>query len=166
MAAVGEDDDGFERWYRAEHPRLLAACTVATGDVAAAQDLAAEAFARALERWDRVGAMDSPTGWVHVVAANLLRRRLRRAAVEQRVLGRVARPDLEVPSTALEPEVWAAVAALAPRQRAIVALRVVLDVSQDETARLLGIRPGTVSAALVAARRNLAAALTEEADRA
>ena len=165
MAAV--DDTGFERWYRAEHPRLLSAFTIATGDVEVARDLVDEAFARALARWDAVAAMDSPAGWVHVVATNLLRRRMRRADLERRVLGRrAAEPSPDPPSPALAPEVWAAVAALPPRQRAVVALRIVLDLSQDDTARLLGIRPGTVSAALVAARRSLAATLTEEAEHA
>jgi RNA polymerase sigma-70 factor (ECF subfamily) len=165
MAVV--DDTGFERWYRSEHPRLVSAFTVATGDVDVAQDLVAEAFARALARWDAVAAMESPTGWVHVVATNLLRRRMRRAELERRLLARrSAGPATDSPSPALAPEAWAALAALPPRQRAVVALRIVLDLSQDDTARLLGVRPGTVSAALVAARRSLAAVLAEEAEHA
>jgi RNA polymerase sigma factor (sigma-70 family) len=59
----------------------------------------------------------------------------------------------------MEPAVWAAVLALPPRQRAVLGLRVVLDLSQEETAALLGIRPATVSAALGHARKNLERAL-------
>lgn len=170
MAAEStQDQAAFERWYRREHPRLVSAFTVATGDAQVAQDLVSEAFARALERWPRVGAMDSPTGWVHTVATNLLRRRLRRDALERRLLGsgRVhAVMDANVAPPALSPELWRAVAGLPPRQRAVLGLRIVLDISQDDTARLLGIRPGTVSAALVAARRSLAEELaTQEVGR-
>lgn len=124
-----------------------------------ARDLAAEAFSRALERWERVAAMEAPAGWVRQVAFNLLRRRLRRSAMEARLLRYQRPPEVESPSPVIDPELWTVVLALPPRQRAVLGLRVVLDLSQEETARLLGIRPGTVSAALVAARRNAARAL-------
>jgi RNA polymerase sigma-70 factor, ECF subfamily len=158
MVAV-RPEDGFESWYRREHPRLLAALTVATGSVDTAQDLVSEAFARALERWERVSAMDSPGGWVRQVAVNLVRRTERRAALERRLLGRAPLREMSPPADVIEPELWSAVLALPPRQRAVLGLRVVLDLSQEETARLLGIRPGTVSATLIDARRNVAHAL-------
>ncbi|MCY0541583.1 hypothetical protein OVW21_26515, partial [Klebsiella pneumoniae] len=41
------------------------------GDAAEAEDIAAEAAARAHDRWRRVGGMPSPTGWVVRVATNL-----------------------------------------------------------------------------------------------
>ena len=63
---------------------------------------------------------------------------------------------------AMDPDLWRAVTDLPPRQRAVLALRSVLDLSQEETARLLGIRPGTVSATLVEARRKVTVALPRE----
>jgi RNA polymerase sigma factor (sigma-70 family) len=158
MVGLGADD-GFEAWYLSEQPGLLAAITVATGNVELAQDLVSEAFARALERWDRVSTMASPGGWVRQVAVNLLRRTHRRAAFERRVLGRQAPLTETTPMEAMDPDLWRAVIALPPRQRAVLGLRSLLDLSQAETARLLGIRPGTVSATLVAARRQVTAAL-------
>ena len=86
------DSAGFETWYRAEHPRVLAALSVVARDPDLAQEVAAEAFARALQRWERVGEMDSPGGWTYRVALNVLRRRARRAALERRLLSRVAPP--------------------------------------------------------------------------
>src|SRR5262245_47817259 len=80
----------FEQWYRAEHPRLLAALVVACGDEHLAQDVTAEAFARALAAWRRVSVMDEPSGWTYRVAINVLRRRARRAATEARLLPSVA----------------------------------------------------------------------------
>ena len=161
MGQVGTDD-GFEAWYRQEHPRLAAALTVMSGDAELAHDVVSEAFARALEHWDRVSVMESPTGWVRQVAVNLLRRNHRRAALERRLLGRRRARSDEAPSQAVDPDLWKAVMALPPRQRAVLGLRLVLDLSQADTARLLGIRSGTVSATLVEARRTVTHALSNE----
>lgn len=157
-----DSPEEFEDWYRREHGPLVGALTVASGDVDVAQDLVSEAFARALERWDRVSRMDSPSGWVRQVAINLLRRRYRRAALEQRLLGRRRPSALASPSPTIDPDLWLAVMALPPRQRAVLGLRIVLDLSQEDTAALLGIRPGTVSATLVEARRSLLRALAPD----
>jgi RNA polymerase sigma-70 factor (ECF subfamily) len=159
MGAVAGD---FEGWYRAEHGRLVAALAVSSGSVEVAQDVVSEAFARALERWERVSRMDSPTGWVRQVAVNLLRRRFRRAALEERLLRRDPPRDEAPPIPDLEPALWAAVLDLPPRQRAVIGLRVVLDLSQEETARLLGIQPATVSATLSQARKHLERTLADE----
>src|SRR6266550_6090949 len=70
-AVTVADGDAFASWYRTEHPRLLATMTIVTRDLHAAQDITAEAFARALAAWHRVSAMDSPTGWTYRVALNL-----------------------------------------------------------------------------------------------
>lgn len=161
MAGLGTDAS-FEAWYREEQPGLLAALTVATGNVEIAQDLVSEAFARALERWDRVSMMASPGGWVRQVAVNLLRRTYRRAALERRLLRRQWQTTAEPPLEAMDPDLWRAVIALPARQRAVLGMRSVLDLSQAETARLLGIRPGTVSATLVEARRRVTIALARD----
>ena len=146
----------FDGWYRAEHPRLLGLLTVVAGDADVAREVTAEAFVRALERWDRVAEMESPAAWTYRVGVNLLRRRLRRAAFEKRLFAEKAAP---VPSPAIEPELWDAVRALPVRQRTAVALRYVCDLPQEEIAAVMNVAPGTVSATLTAARRRLAAEL-------
>ena len=145
----------FDGWYRAEHPRVLGLLTVVAGDADVAREVTAEAFVRALERWDRVAAMESPAAWTYRVGVNLLRRRLRRAAFEKRLLSETK----PLPSPAIEPELWDAVRALPVRQRTAVALRYVCDLSQEEIAAVMHVAPGTVSATLTAARRRLAAEL-------
>jgi len=159
MNTAGPGEVDFESWYRREQPRLVGAVTVAAGSAEIAQDVVSEAFSRALERWDRVSVMESPTGWVRQVAFNVLRRRQRRAGLERRLLARRTEPLLS-PLPTIEPELWAAVATLPARQRAVLGLRVVLDLSQAETARLLGISEGTVSTTLIDARRSVARKLT------
>jgi len=147
----------FDGWYRAEHPRLICLLTVAAGDADLACDLTDEAFTRALERWERVREMASPAAWTYQVGLNLLRRRARRAALEARLLRRAAEPPR--PPAAVEPDLWAAVAALPARQRTAIALRYLCDLPQAEVAEVMGVAPGTVAATLNAARRRLAAAL-------
>lgn len=155
------DSAGFDTWYRAEHPRVLAALSVVARDPDLAQEVAAEAFARALQRWERVGAMDSPGGWTYRVALNLLRRRARRAALERRLLPRLAPPStITVPAYAVE--VWQVVTGLAPRMRTAVALRYLGGLTEAEVADVMGIAPGTVAATLHQARRQLAPLLAAD----
>lgn len=155
---VDRESRGFEDWYVREHGALVRALAVIAGDVDMAGEVVAEAFSRALERWEQVSNLPNPTGWTYRVAVNLLRRRWRRSAVERRLLLRraVLAPWAE---TELVPELWAALAALPRRQREAVALRYVADLSEAQVAYSMGIAEGTASATLTAARRRLAADL-------
>lgn len=155
---VGCSTEGFEGWYRDEHPRLVAVLAVECGDVEVARDAASEAFARALERWERVGAMASPSAWTYKVALNFVRRRKRRAGLERVTLRRQA-PPAPVPPADLSPELWAAVRALPNRQRRAVALRYMADLTEPRIAEVMDVAPGTVAATLHAARRTLAVRL-------
>ncbi|HEY3942014.1 MAG TPA: sigma factor, partial [Acidimicrobiales bacterium] len=76
----------FEGWYAQEHARLIGSLLLITGDLDLAADGVDEGFARALEHWDRVGTMGSPTGWVFKVALNHARRVARRRGMERRLL--------------------------------------------------------------------------------
>lgn len=154
------DSAGFEPWYRAEHPRVLAALAVVARDPDLAQEVAAEAFARALQHWDRVAAMDSPGGWTYRVALNVLRRRARRAALERRLLPRLVPAPITVPAHAIE--VWQVVTGLAPRMRTAVALRYLGGLTEAEVAQVMGVAPGTVAATLHDARRRLAPLLAPD----
>ena len=100
---VVDEAVAFAAWYRNEHPRLLATMTIVTRDLHVAQDVTAEAFARALAAWKRVSAMDSPTGWTYRVAVNLARRRARRATIEERLLRRMPPPTASSEATASRP---------------------------------------------------------------
>src|SRR5215510_2599878 len=74
----------FEDFLIAAHERLFKALCILTGNREEADDLAQEALLRAYERWDRVGAMDSPAGYVYRTALNLHRSRLRALVVRAR----------------------------------------------------------------------------------
>lgn len=159
----GDRDEEFERWYRREHPRVVAALAVAGGEVDVAREATDEAFVRAYERWPRVRVMESPGGWLYRVALNELRRRLRRRTVEREFLRRQPRTEATEPPPIADPRVWEAVRSLPRRQRSAVALRYVLDLGEREVAATMGISRGAASASLTAARRNLQKALAEPA---
>jgi RNA polymerase sigma factor (sigma-70 family) len=155
----GGREEGFEAFYRAERARVFGLLAVALGDVDQAADACSEAFVRAWERWDRVGEFETPAGWVYRVGLNVARRQARRRALEQRLLHRVTAASTVEIADSVDPALWAALEKLTFRQRSVVALRHVVGLSQNEVATVLGIRPGTVSATLVAARRKLASEL-------
>lgn len=150
--------DAFEDWYVREYPRVLAAVTVHARDGDLAEEVTAEAFVRALERWERVSGMRSAGGWVHRVAMNLLRRRKRRRGLEAALLQR-DRVDVPPASPEVDPALWQAVRALPRRMREAVALRYIADLTEAEVAERMGIAPGTVAATLHRARGRLAAGL-------
>ena len=159
MSPPGAQAD-FEAFYLEEHARLLGLLSVAIGDVDQAADACAEAFARAWERWGHVSELEAPAGWVYRVGINVAHRVARRRALEQHLARRLASPGaVEIPE-AIDPRLWDALQRLTFRQRSVLGLRHVLGLSQNEVAAVLGIRPGTVSATLSAARHKLAAELS------
>jgi RNA polymerase sigma-70 factor (ECF subfamily) len=158
------DDGGtvdFETWYRALHPRLVAALLLTSGRADEAGEAADEALARALERWASVGVMASPDGWTFQVASNVLRRRGRRRALEERMLRRTS-TDFVAAIPAPAGEAWDAVKHLPQRQREVVVLRYIADLPEAEIATVLGISRGTVSSTLTDARRSLGRMLGDD----
>jgi RNA polymerase sigma-70 factor (ECF subfamily) len=159
-AVVRGDAEGFAAWYAREAPGVCTSLTVALADPALAEEVAAEAFARAWADWAHVSAMRSPVGWVYRVAVNQARSGFRRRGHERRAtarLGATAAPAPFEPDDAL----WASVRALPPRARTAVALRYVADLPEAEIAQVMRVARGTVAATLSSARRRLAEAMAD-----
>jgi RNA polymerase sigma-70 factor (ECF subfamily) len=132
-----------------------------TGDRGAAEDLTAATFERALRIWRRFDPRrGTAKTWLCQIARSAAldhfrseeRRRRREgayAAAELRAAG--AQPLTEGLSPALE----AALRALAPADREVIALRILLELDGPSAARLLGISPTACSTRLSRALQRL-----------
>jgi RNA polymerase sigma factor (sigma-70 family) len=153
----------FAVFFEQEKDRLLRALCIITGSRGEGEDLAQEAFTRVFERWDAVGQLEDPAGYLHRTAMNLFRDQARRARVAvQRAIGLPPARDVfkEVEDRDLAAQ---ALASLTPRQRAALVLTEALGYSGEEAGRLLRIKASTVWALTHQARATLRA--TVEADR-
>jgi RNA polymerase sigma-70 factor, ECF subfamily len=153
----------FDEFYEAAAVRVVRHAYALTGNIADAQDVAHEAFARAWQRWDAVRGCDSPEAWVRRVATNL--------AVSSRRRDRVAReaaPSLVPRGHAPEvsPDTVALVTglrALPERQRVVLVLHYLADLPVNRIAAEMGAPVGSVKVWLSRGREALASALDENA---
>ncbi|MDQ0573984.1 RNA polymerase sigma factor [Agromyces albus] len=81
-AAATTVGDAVTRAYHEEWARVTATLIRQTGDWTLAEECAADAFARAVERWPDEGVPRNPGAWLTTVAKNLAIDRLRRRANE------------------------------------------------------------------------------------
>jgi RNA polymerase sigma-70 factor (sigma-E family) len=138
-AGASSDVLAFEDFYRREYPRAVRLAFLLTRSGAAAEDVVQEAFAAAHRRF---AGIESPTSYLRASVVNGCRRWHRTAARDERRLRRSLPID-----TVTEPvsgDLLDAVAALPYRQRAVIVLRYWADCSEQDIARALGCRPGTV----------------------
>ena len=155
----------FDQLYAAHFGNLAVQLYLYFGDLQEAHDVVQEAFCRAYARWGTVSGYEDPVGWVRRVAWNLAVSRWRRTRSALRFVRRQARvePPVEGPS----PErvaVMAALAELPERQRRVVVLRYIGDLTVPEIAEREGVAEGTVKSWLHRARAHLAALLGPEGD--
>lgn len=151
-------------------PIVRAVELVLGGEHAVAEELAQEAFLRASSRWERVGSLESPGGWVAHVALNLARSQLRTSRAARRAQRRLASEPPVVVDHDEQLSVHRALATLPREQRELVVLRYLLGFSSSEVARLTGLRPDNVrkicSRALGVLRAELGLELDEEVNHA
>jgi RNA polymerase sigma-70 factor (sigma-E family) len=160
---VGDaDGEAFDRFYRSEIHVLTTLAASLTGDVGRAAEIAQEALLRAYRVWPRVSRLDKPGAWVRRVTMNLAIDATRRVRSERRAHGRVATAGATEPVYDVDDAFWLEVRRLPERQRAVVALRYVDDMSLEDIGRTMGISVGTVKSALFAARRTLSERLQLE----
>jgi RNA polymerase sigma-70 factor (sigma-E family) len=158
---MGHEQDEFAEFYRASRDPCLRAVTAVTGDPGQAEELVAEAFARAWVSWGKVRGYGAPRAWVVRTALNTGVSWWRRRRREVPLAGHDA--AAAGAGYGVDPQLMAGLRRLPARQREVVALRVLLDLDAEATAKALGIAPGTVgshlSRGLAALRRDLPANL-------
>jgi RNA polymerase sigma-70 factor, ECF subfamily len=157
------DFDGF---YLASRDRLLHALYAMTGDLAEAQDVVQEAYARAWQRWSSVSSYDDPAAWVRTVAWRLAVSRRRKA--RNRIGAALRLHATASPVTEPSPDTAVIVAALRrlpDAQRRALALHYLCDLSVDAVAAETGVSAGTVKSRLSRGRIALAAVMSDAANR-
>ena len=127
------------------------AAYLVTGDRAAAEDIAQEAFLAALRALESFDLRRPLKPWLHRIVVNRAidwarSRALRREVAAEAVGEPASAPD--APDAQIGAEVMAALMELGPEQRAVVALRYVLDLTPGEIGKLLGLPRGTVNSRL------------------
>jgi RNA polymerase sigma factor (sigma-70 family) len=151
----------FESFFRAQYRSLCQALVLLVGDAFEAEEIAQETMTRVLERWNRVGAMDSPAGYAYRTALNLQRKRIRRLAVRaRRRFAPVPVADIG-PAASDRHDVRRALQELPVGLRAALILVDWLDMDTDEAGRVLDLKPASVRVRLHRARSVLRDALGE-----
>ncbi len=159
-------DADFTAYLEARQPRLLRTAYLLTGDRHQAEDLLQTSLAKLYLAWDRVRERDHVDAYVRRIMVNennsLWRRpwKRREHATDQVPEGA---PVHEVYDEGLGAAVWEVVQTLPRRARAVVVLRYYEQLTEAETAEVLGISVGTVksqaSRALAALRQRTPAEL-------
>lgn len=138
--------EGFREFVLARGAALSRAAYLLTGNRSQAEELVQGALVKAAVRWRRVSASGDPEPYVRKIMVNdhiswwrrfSLREQFSPVAVDVPVTDPADR-------TAERVDLAAALAKLAPRQRAVIVLRFYEDLSEAETAAILGCAVGTV----------------------
>jgi RNA polymerase sigma-70 factor (ECF subfamily) len=164
VAGIVSDRLVFEDFFAAERGRLLRALYLLTGNPEEADEVLQDAFVAVWERWDRVAAMEDPTGYLYRTALNRYRSQLRRASrAARRAIGQAHGADL---FAAAEERVALAqaLARLSRRRREAIVLTELLGYGSAEAGRIMGIADSTVRRLAQDARAELRTALEETDD--
>lgn len=137
-------EDDFRAFVGARQRALLRSAALLTGDMASAEDLVQTALVKSWAHWPRLMGGDGAEAYVRrviVTTQTTWWRRRWNAEVPTGALPERAADgaDLDVRET-----VRRALLALPPRQRAAVVLRYFDDLSEQQTAAVLGCAVGTV----------------------
>jgi RNA polymerase sigma-70 factor (ECF subfamily) len=149
----------FDAFYRANYERIHRAMVLSFRDPSLGEEITQEAFYRALRRWPKVSKLDHPEAWTMVVALNCgrdaARQRRRHADRTQRVgtAGAESGGEAGVDDRLAVIDLLTSVT---DRQREIIVLRYISQLSVPEIAALLQCAEGTVKATLHAALRRAA----------
>ncbi|MGH3497167.1 MAG: SigE family RNA polymerase sigma factor [Nocardioidaceae bacterium] len=154
--------DVFDEFVRGRLPELLRFGRALTGNEADAADLVQDALERTLASWSRIQSRDDPEGYVRRVMVNRnisVWRKLRRERITDEL------PDSGHHDRHEDSELWRALRALPPRQRAVIALRYYEDMTEQQVAQILGCTVGTVKSQSAKALTKLRIAADTFSDR-
>jgi RNA polymerase sigma-70 factor (sigma-E family) len=143
----------FTAYVRDRGPVLLRAARSLTANPCDAEDLLQTALAKTYLAWDRIADRGALDGYVRRTLVNTRTSQWRKRRPDEFVCEDV--PDSVAPAgpdpaeqQAQRDALWLAVSRLPARQRAMVVLRYYEDLTETQTARVLGVSVGTVKSAV------------------
>ena len=162
-------DAEFAEFMAARSSQLYRSAYLLTTSSHAAEDLLQTALAKTFASWGRVRAADDPVAYVHgVLIKSFLSERRRRSSSELPVADASHMATTRVPATPPDPTervaLMAALAQLAPLDRAVVVLRFWEDRSVAQTAVDLDLTEAAVKNRSLRALRTLRGLLAEPVD--
>ena len=156
-----KDADGFDAFYAGTNRRLLHQMYAMTGNLADAQELVQEAYARAWQRWSTVSTYDDPQAWVRTVAWRLAASKWRRTKTAMAAMVRHGAPE-DTPEPSIDNvALVAALRQIPEAQRRAIVLHHLSGLSVAEVAHETHSPEGTVKARLARGRAALAALLSD-----
>ncbi len=134
----------FDTFFEEEHDRLFKALYFVTGNRHDAEELMQDAFLSLWERWDEIGRIADPTGYLFRVALNGFRMRRRRATMAVRKVVPIPERRDAFLDAEMRADVRQLLLEVSPRQRAALVLVDLLGYPAEQAASILGVRPSTV----------------------
>lgn len=168
-SAASDQETRFALLYQRTYPAVLGFLRLLVGAPDVAEDLTAQTFEKALRHFDEVRAPESARAWLFRIARNCAADYFRRAqpAVSLERLLPEDHPQAEaVEAGAIAHEeqrdLLTALSRLPEREREVIGLKFVAQLSNREIARALQMPEGTVGSTLYRALRRLRAAFAEK----
>lgn len=141
----------FEAFFSVQRVPAVRLAYLLCGDVAAAEELSADAFTKMYAAWQRADHLQNPEAYLRRSLVNAVRSRARRRVLEHRELMRRTVRDREPSSAEQVADRQVLVLALSQlplHQRAPIVLRFFEDLSERDTAAVLGKDIGTVKSSV------------------
>lgn len=163
---TSEREADFTAYVRAKQSGLARFAYLLTGDRHSAEDLVQVALAKAYGKWDHIRTVDAPDAYIRRILVNehtsWWRRAWRHQERTDSELIRVIDPAAAA-QAGHDAELWAHVRTLPPQQRAAVVCRYYEDLSEAQTAQILGCSVGAVKSHTSRAIASLRTKMTEGA---
>jgi RNA polymerase sigma-70 factor (sigma-E family) len=164
---VARNDAVFTEFVTTRSVSLLRTAYLLTGDRHLAEDLLQTALIKAYPLWGRIREPRAAESYVRTaMVRTLINWRKRHAWTRERAAADP--PDIATPADGDDIDtrvrLWPIVLALPPRQRAVIVLRYYEDLTESQTAEILGCSIGAIKSHNARALRTLRARLDSTAD--
>ncbi len=160
-----EHEARFCEFVAARQHALLRTAYLLTSDHHAAEDLVQTALAKAYLSWHKLREPAAADGYVRRIMVNE-NNSLWRRAWKRKEVATPSVPDAEAPADRHDhgekSALWEFVQTLPRKQRTVIVLRYYEDLSEAETAQILGISPGTVKSQASRALASMRARVHEQ----